>query len=56
MPWLSLEFGDPRIEKLRAKYEIKGVPRLVILDAKTGFTITEKGRKDLGEDVQGVYE
>ena len=29
---------------------------MIILDAKTGFTITEKGRKDLRDDVKGVFE
>ena len=28
----------------------------MILDAKTGFAITVKGRKDLKDDVKGVYE
>ena len=54
MPWLSYEFGDPRIEQLRAKFEVRGVPRLVILDSRTGFTITEKGRKDLKDDVKNA--
>ena len=56
MPWLSLEYGDPTNDKLRAKYDVRAVPRLVILDSKTGFTITEKGRKDLSDDVAGVYK
>ena len=55
MPWVSLEYGDPQADKLRAKYEIRSVPKLIILDSRTGFTITEKGRKDLSDDVKGVY-
>ena len=54
-PWLSLEWGDPQADKLRAKYDVRSVPKLIILDSTTGFTITEKGRKDLSDDVKGVY-
>ena len=33
-----------------------GVPALVILDTETGFTITDKARKDLKKNVNEVYE
>ena len=33
-----------------------GVPALIILDSVTGFTVTEKARKDLGKNVAEVYE
>ena len=55
MPWMSLPWGDERADKLRAKFQIMGVPALVILDAETGFVVTEKARKDLGKDVTEVY-
>ena len=51
MPW-----DDARATSLRSKFEIQGVPALVILDAETGFTVTATARKDLGEDVNEVYE
>ena len=56
MPWLSLDYGDPKNEEMRTKFEVRGVPKLVILEAKTGFPITEKARKDLRDDVKGVFE
>ena len=31
------------------KYQIKGVPVVFVCDAKTGFVITYKGRKDICE-------
>ena len=31
------------------KYQIKGVPIVFVCDAKTGFVITYKGRKDICE-------
>ena len=56
MPWMSLPFDDARNSKLREKFEICGVPALIILDAETGFTVTATARKDLGKDVKDVYE
>ena len=56
MPWMSLPYDDPRHDSLRSKYEIQGVPALIILDAQTGFTVTATARKDLGKNVEDVYE
>ena len=42
MPW-----GDPRIDALREKFNVLGVPILVILDAETGITVTATARKDI---------
>lgn len=56
MPWMSLPYDDARANGLRAKFEIQGVPALVILDAETGFSVTATARKDLGKDVNDVYE
>ena len=56
MPWMTLPWGDARAAALRAKYEIYGVPALIILDSETGFTVTTKARKDLTSDVTEVYE
>ena len=56
MSWLSLDWSDKKNDEMRKKFEVRGIPRLVILDAKTGFAITVKGRKDLKDDVKGVYE
>jgi nucleoredoxin len=56
MPWMTLPWGDARANALRSKFEIYGVPALIILDSQTGFTITTKGRKDLTADVTEVYQ
>ena len=29
------------------RYEVTGVPKLIIIDSKTGFKITDTARKDL---------
>ena len=49
MPWLSLHFSNPRIAKLKQKYNITGIPELVIVDSQTGFLVTVRGRKDIHE-------
>ena len=56
MPWMSLPYEDARAERLREKFQIFAVPALVILDAETGFTVTESARKDLRKDVNDTYE
>ena len=55
MPWMSLPWGDPRIDALREKFNVLGVPILVILDAETGITVTATARKDIRKDVNDVY-
>jgi len=56
MPWMSLPFNDTRCDQLREKYQIFSVPALIILDAETGFTVTENARKDLRNNVTETYE
>ena len=47
--WPSLCYGDPRIKELADKFEVTGIPQLIILDTKTGFCITKTARKDIVE-------
>ena len=56
MPWMTLPWDDPRNNSLRSRFEIQGVPALVILCAETGFVVTATARKDLGKNVAEVYE
>lgn len=62
MPWTTLPYGDERIKLWQKRYVVDGVPRLVILDAKTGFKVTGSAKKDLvlaqSEDpgVKGVWK
>ena len=47
MPWTSLPYGDPRIGAFMKRYNVLGVPQLIILESKTGFKVTDTARKDL---------
>ena len=47
MPWLTFPFISEYHANLRKKYDIIGVPVVLVLDAQNGFLITKKGRKDI---------
>ena len=40
MPWLSMPYGNKKKDELMKKYDIKGIPALIVCDAETGITIT----------------
>jgi hypothetical protein len=48
MPWLSQPYADKRREELMKKFDIKGIPALVVVDAETGIPISTRARKDIG--------
>ncbi|XP_021346337.1 nucleoredoxin-like [Mizuhopecten yessoensis] len=55
MPWLALPFVDrEKKNALSKKFKIQGIPTLVIVDAKTGEAITDKGREQVGSDPEGA--
>ena len=56
MPWMAINYNDPICNQLRDKFQIVGVPALVILDATTGFPVTIKARKDLSKNVKQVFD
>lgn len=50
MPWLTFKYdekGNDMHNKLKDRFEIKGVPMVYVLEPSTGFLITKKGRKDI---------
>lgn len=55
MPWLAAipAYKNAETNKLHsnlaAKFKIQGIPTLIILDAKTGYFITDDGRTDVME-------
>ena len=56
MPWMSLDLTDSLNQKLRDRFSIFGIPALVILDAQSGFVVTETARKDIKKNVNETYE
>lgn len=62
MPWTTLPYGDPRIAAWSKRYNVMGVPQLIILESKTGFKVTDSARKDLAlaqmeePGVKGVWK
>ena len=47
MPWITVPFNNPLHEALKKKFEVIGVPVVLVCEATTGFVITHKGRKDI---------
>ena len=47
MPWITVLYSNPLHESLKKKFEIIGVPVVLVCEAKTGFVISHKGRKDI---------
>ena len=48
MPWAAFRYGDEHIKKLRAKYAVKAIPYLVILDPVNNCeVISIRGRKEV---------
>jgi len=54
MPWLAIPQGDKRKGKLDKMYDVEGIPTFVIVDAKSGKTITTEGRSSVGSDPEGA--
>jgi nucleoredoxin len=50
MPWLAVPFSDSEGRKgLDGRFEVRGIPHLVILDAKTGEVLTGDGVEFVSE-------
>lgn len=50
MPWKALSFSDRETkEKISSKYEVRGIPTLVLIDPRTGEVISKEGRLLVGE-------
>lgn len=47
MPWITVSFNNPLHETLKKKFEIIGVPVVLVCEASTGFVVSYKGRKDI---------
>ena len=57
MPWASLPFNDPRIQKLGEKFEVEGIPSLNIV-SKDGKEekLSDNGYEDVMLKKEKVIE
>jgi len=53
MPWLALSYDQRDLKtKLGSKYNVSGIPTLIVLDSK-GATVTTNGRSKVSSDPEG---
>ena len=53
-PWLAQPYAKRKLKAaLSKKYEVSGIPSLIILDGETGELITKDGRRVVMADVRG---
>ena len=56
MPWLAVPKDDEqRIQNLKQKFGVSGIPTLVVLDKK-GDVVTHEGRVDVQTSQDGAFE
>jgi nucleoredoxin len=53
MKWYALPHGSDEANQLKKKFEVRGIPSLVIVD-KEGNTITKNGRSDVSGNPSGA--
>ena len=46
LPWPRMTLNDPKVKELITKYEITGIPRVVVLSNK-GHVLSMEGRKEI---------
>ncbi len=55
MPWLALPYGDKHKKSLSSEFNVRGIPKLVILSS-SGELITENGRGDVKGGDTSVFD
>eukprot|EP00040_Diaphanoeca_grandis_P032159 m.194393 g.194393 ORF g.194393 m.194393 type:complete len:1158 (-) comp32525_c1_seq3:46-3519(-) len=54
-PWIALPFGSREIKQaLRRRFDVRGIPSLVVIDAHTAHVVTYDGLSMLKKDQTGV--
>lgn len=55
MPWLALPKGDPRLAPIAKKYDVKGVPRLIVVKPD-GTVLDQNGVRKITDEGPGAIE
>lgn len=55
MPWLALPFGDDHKTALSKKFNVRGIPKLVIID-QNGKLISENGRGEVSSKGEDAFD
>ena len=56
MPWLALPHKDPRLKNIGKTFKVKGVPRLIVLNAKNGDVIHDNAHTTIAEQGPVIIE
>lgn len=54
MPWLALDYENEHVAKLRAHYEVRGIPSFIVL-GPDGSTISKNGRGDIADKEAAAF-
>eukprot|EP00640_Fibrocapsa_japonica_P007054 CAMPEP_0113935194 /NCGR_PEP_ID=MMETSP1339-20121228/2396_1 /TAXON_ID=94617 /ORGANISM="Fibrocapsa japonica" /LENGTH=170 /DNA_ID=CAMNT_0000937261 /DNA_START=45 /DNA_END=557 /DNA_ORIENTATION=+ /assembly_acc=CAM_ASM_000762 len=50
MPWVAIEYSNTSVRQaLGSKFQVRGIPTLVVLDGETGDLKTKDGRAQVGQ-------
>ena len=55
MPWVAVPFGDKRIDELKKKFSVSGIPKLVVID-DTGKTLSADARGQVMQKGASAFE
>jgi nucleoredoxin len=55
MPWVALPFGDKRIDALKKKFSVSGIPKLVVID-DAGKTLSADARGEISARGAAAFE
>jgi thiol-disulfide isomerase/thioredoxin len=50
MPWLAVPYNSPQRTQIGAAFGVQGIPQVVVLNGRTGATISTTGRNDLAQN------
>ena len=56
MPWLALPFKDARVKPAAKHFQVRGLPRLIVLNAKTGAPVNDNAVQIVTEQGPVILE